>query len=301
MTSKQQSLRDLLGSGRLLRLLEAHSAASGLVAAHAVSSDGERSFDGLWSSSLTDSAVRALPDREILDARHRLPAMLDIVASTGLPIVADIDSGGSVSRVRETCRLLERSGVAALCLEDKIGEKHNSLLDNIGLHHASPIQEFTSRIAAAKDAQASSDFMVFARVEGLILGQSEDEIMDRATSYIHAGADGLVLHSKDPDPTRLLDVANRMRRMFPQTPLIAIPTAYPTVTETQLEEAGFSLVIYANHLFRASIQAMRQVSLAILDGQCADAADDYCISVRHVFDLAEISQGRPASEERLTS
>lgn len=212
---------------------------------------------------------------------------MNVIDATHLPVIVDIDSGGTIPHAAETLRLLERIGAAAACLEDKTGDKHNSLSADAAVHCAASIDGFSRKIAAAREALVGDDFLIVARLEGLILGQSRQEMLDRAGAYVEAGADCLVLHSKDLDPSRLFELAASVRQHVPGTPLVAIPSAYPSVSEAELVAAGFSVVVYANQMFRASVKAMASVSKALLDGESAQAAESMCVSIAEVLAFAE--------------
>jgi phosphoenolpyruvate phosphomutase len=263
-----------------------HSPLAAVVAEHARGSGPQgREFHGFWSSSLTDSALRGLPDTELLDTRLRLAWIDQIFSVTSRPLVMDGDTGGRTAHFVSNVQLMERAGVSAVIIEDKTGEKRNSLLPGENLHTLAPVKEFSEKIARGKAAQTHDDFMIIARLEGLISGLPADEVADRAGAYVKAGADGLVIHSRDKDETVVLDMARELRSRHPETPLVAIPTAYPDVTEDILYDAGFRLIIYANHMLRASVRAMEEVSHRILDAGRALEADEVCIEVPKLLSM----------------
>lgn len=286
--TRSATLRELLSSGRLIRVMEVHSPLAAVVAEHSRGRGPEgREFDGFWSSSLTDSALRGLPDTELLDVRLRLAWIDQIFAVTSRPLVMDGDTGGKTAHFENAVRLMERAGVSAVVIEDKCGDKRNSLLPGENLHTLAPVEEFAEKIARGKAAQGGDDFMVIARLEGLISGLPPEEVADRASAYVKAGADGLVVHSRDKDETVVLDMARELRSRHPEIPLVAIPTAYPNVPEERLHEAGFGLVIYANHMLRASVLAMEEVSHRILDQGRALEADEVCIAVSKLLTMPD--------------
>lgn len=282
------SLRTLLGTGRLCRIIEVHSPLAGIIAEHARGgAANERNFDGFWSSSLTDSALRGLPDSEVLNTHLRLAWIDAIFSVTTKPLVMDGDTGGSPSHFSHAVQVMERGGVSAVVIEDKTGDKRNSLLPGDSLHQMAPVEDFCAKIAAGKAAQVGVDFMIFARLEGLIAGLSTEEVVARADAYVRAGADGVVVHSRSSDAALVIDLAQRIRAIHPQVPLVAIPTAYPSITEDELAAAGFNLVIYANQMLRSSVKAMEEVSHRILDSARALEAEDVCIRTAQILSMRD--------------
>ncbi|MCX4789033.1 MULTISPECIES: phosphoenolpyruvate mutase [unclassified Streptomyces] len=282
------TLRETLAEDGVVRIFEVHSPLSAIVAEHARGKGAEqRAFHGFWSSSLTDSALRGLPDTELLDLHLRLSWIDQIFAVTSLPLVMDGDTGGKTDHFEHAVRAMERHGVSAVVIEDKSGDKRNSLLDGENLHTMAPVDDFCDKIRRGKASQLTSHFMIIARLEGLITGLPRQEILDRAAAYVAAGADGLVIHSRDADETMVLDLARELRARHPKTPLIAIPTAYPTVTEEELHAAGFNLIIYANHMLRAATQAMEEVSHRILDNSRALEAEELCIATSKLLTMPD--------------
>lgn len=285
---RSASLRELLATRDLCRIIEVHSPLSAIVAEHALGTMPEsREFDGFWSSSLTDSALRGLPDIEVLDSHLRLSWINKMFDVTTKPLVMDGDTGGKTEIFAHAVRVMEREGVSAVVIEDKTGDKRNSLLPGDNIHTMAPIDQFCEKIARGKAAQVKPDFMIFARLEGLIVGLETEEIIERATAYRAAGADGLVIHSRSSDESLVIDLARRIKAIDPGVPLIAIPSAYPNVPEDTLQEAGFSLVIYANHMLRASVRAMEEVSHRILDSGRALEAEGVCIKTSKILSMNE--------------
>ncbi|MEU6965940.1 isocitrate lyase/phosphoenolpyruvate mutase family protein [Streptomyces chrestomyceticus] len=282
------TLRESLAREKLVRIVEVHSPLAAVIAEHAQGTGPDkREFHGFWSSSLTDSALRGLPDVELLDMELRLSWIDQIFSVSTLPLVMDGDTGGQTLHFEHMVKAMERRGVSAVVIEDKCGAKRNSLLPGDGLHTMAPVDEFCEKISRGKAAQSSTDFMIIARLEGLITGLPRQEILDRADAYVAAGADGLVLHSRGSDEAPVLDLARELRRRHPGTPLVAIPTAYPSVTEEELHAAGFSLIIYANQMLRAATRAMEEVSHRILDHGRALEAGEVCIETSKLLSMPD--------------
>ncbi|MFJ3958406.1 isocitrate lyase/phosphoenolpyruvate mutase family protein [Arthrobacter sp. NPDC090010] len=281
-------LRELLDeSPRLLRFMECHSPLAAMVIETSRSeTHPEAGFDGLWSSSLTDSSLRGLPDQEIVSMYERVVFAREILAVSALPMIMDGDTGGTVEQFMDTVRRTERSGISAIVIEDKVGTKQNSLLADSSVHVLADQDDFARKIQKGVEAKAHPQFMIVARLEGLIVGLPVEEVLQRAAAFVAAGADALLVHSKARDPREVLDVGRRLRETHPDIPLIAVPTTYPSVTDEELREAGFRIVIYANHMLRASVRAMAQVSTAILTGATLEAAEPFCAPVEDLLALS---------------
>lgn len=285
--SHLRGLRALLDdSPRLLRFMECHSPLAAMVIETSASREHPANgFDGLWSSSLTDSSLRGLPDQEIVSMYERVVFAREILAVSALPMIMDGDTGGTVEQFMDTVRRTERSGISAIVIEDKVGAKQNSLLADSSVHVLAAEDEFARKIEKGVEAKVHPDFMIVARLEGLIVGLPVEEILRRAASFVAAGADALLVHSKARHPQEVLEVGRLLHQAHPAIPLIAVPTTYPSVTDAELRAAGFRIVIYANHMLRASVRAMTEVSAAILSGSTLEAAEPFCAPVEDLLAL----------------
>jgi phosphoenolpyruvate phosphomutase len=286
--ARRASLSSALGKKKCLRIIETHSPLSALLAEHArVDADGGEciEFDGFWSSSLTDSTVLGKPDIELLDIPSRLSRINDIFEVTTKPLIMDGDTGGKPEHFAFHVRSMERLGVSAVIIEDKTGLKKNSLLGNEVEQHQESIPEFCAKIGVGKTAGATCDFMVIARIESLILGAGLDDALLRACAYVDAGADGVMIHSRQKHPTEVVEFARRFRATYSSVPLVCVPTSYSSAYFADLEAAGFNIVIYANHLLRASYLAMQSVAHDILRlGRTAEV-EDRCLSIKELLEL----------------
>ncbi|GHF69857.1 phosphoenolpyruvate mutase [Amycolatopsis bartoniae] len=284
-------LRELLAAGRRLRLIEVHNPVSAIIAeyANALDQDSSRSleFDGFWSSSLADSTSFGLPDIELLGPRKRLENIQDIFTVTTKPLVMDGDTGGPVEHFEYTVRDLERAGVSAVVIEDKTGLKRNSLLGTSVEQRSAPVAEFCEKIKRGKAAQTTRDFMIIARIESLILGQGMPEALHRANAYVDAGADGIMIHSREESPREVLEFAAEFRQVHPAVPLVSVPTTYNSVRAGELQEAGFDVVIYANHMMRAALRAMVEVSREILRHDRTAEVESRCLGIDAILSLPE--------------
>lgn len=280
-------LRRLLGAKSITRAMEAHSGLSGLIVEHAqVEVDHrKREFDAIWLSSLTDSTSKGKPDTECVDLTSRLQTLNDILEVTTKPIVYDGDSGGRTENFSFMVRTLERLGVSAVIIEDKIGAKQNSLLPSGNVQRQAPIESHCEKIAAGKHAQITDDFMVIARCESFITGEGLEAALQRCDAYVAAGADAIMIHSKSSTPDEILAFSARFREQHENIPLVAVPSTYSQVYEDDLAAAGIRLVIYANHMLRSSYPAMQKTAECILANGRAKEADAFCMSVRDIVTL----------------
>lgn len=259
-------LRRLIDNKPVVRLCEAHNGLTGLIVETTeVKQDGHtHEFDGMWSSSLTDSTSRGKPDIEAVDLSARLQSINDIFEVTTKPLVFDGDTGGKPEHFVFTVRSLERLGVSAVIIEDKEGLKRNSLFGTEVVQTQASIEEFSTRLTMGKQAQITEDFMVIARIESLILEQGMDDALTRAEAYIDAGADALMIHSRRKEPDEVFAFCDAAARFSKRVPIVAVPTSYNHVTEAELADRGVSVVIYANHMLRAAYPSMRKVAETIL-------------------------------------
>ena len=282
-------LRRLLEVKDMVRVIEAHSGLTGLVAENtSVTRDSSaREFDGIWLSSLTDSAAKGRPDSGFVDLTSRMNTLSDILEVTTKPIIYDGDSGGFPEHFRLLVRTLEREGISAVIIEDKIGLKHNSLIEDEVEQTQDSIEGFCSKIQAGKRAQVTDQFMIIARVESLILKQGMDDALDRARAYIDAGADGIMIHSKEKTPDEVLAFCEEYRRFDRKVPLVAVPTTYCQVTEPELARAGVRIVIYANQLLRAAYPAMVRAAQFILENERAFECDAVCMPIPEILSLIQ--------------
>lgn len=256
--SKAAALRAALRSGNLQTYVGVHDGITAILA------DSQR-CDGLWLSGLGVSAAHGVPDASIVTMTEMLAAAKIADRASGLPVIADCDTGfGDINNVIHMVRQYEQAGIAAVCIEDKVYPKRNSFTDGQNLV---PAAEFAAKLMIAKRAQATADFMVFARIESLVAGLGLDDALSRARIYVKAGADVVLIHSKSEKPDEVIEFSVGFRREFSDVPLVVIPTTYPGVTKRQLSAAGVSGVIYANQILRAAVSAAESVMKAIdVDG-----------------------------------
>lgn len=262
---RRAKLKSMLDSSKFVRGIEAHNAlAAGLI--DLIEVEGKK-FNALWMSSLTESASRGIPDNEYLNINSRLITLHEVMENSSLPIIYDADTGSFKEHLALTVKKLETLGVSAVVIEDKKGLKKNSLMGASPAQFLEDVDEFCDKIKAAKAAQKSSDFMLFARLESLILGAGEEDALKRAKAYVEAGADGIMIHSKSSSPDEVLSFAKKFDL---NVPLMAVPSTYFNLTEKEAEAASINLIIYANQLLRSAYTAMKETVETILkDGNSA--------------------------------
>lgn len=280
-------LRRLLEAKPIVRILEAHSGLTGLIVEHTKVSDNSttKEFDGVWISSLTDSTTKGKPDIELVDFTSRLNTINQIIEVTTKPIILDGDTGGPVEHFVFMVKTLERLGVSAVIIEDKVGLKKNSLFGTDVEQKQAEIEDFSDKITRGKKAQLTDDFMIIARIESLILKNGMDDAIKRASAYIEAGADGIMIHSKEKDGNEIFEFCNRYKMFENKVPLIVVPTTYNHVYEKELSELGANIIIYANHLLRSAYPAMVKTAETILKNERSQEVDALCMPIKEIITL----------------
>ena len=239
----------------------------------------------MWSSSLTDSALRGKPDNQSVDYSTRISGLNEICEVTTKPIIFDADNGGRLEHISFMIKSLERIGVSAAIFEDKVGLKKNSLFANQKGVKQDSIKNFCKKIKKAVDSRISDDFFVIARIESLILGKSVDDALKRAEAYSAAGADAILIHSKDKNPDKIFTFSKNFSRNKYFKPLIAVPSSYSQTYEKQLIKNNFKIVIYANQLIRASYPSMLNTAKSILLNGRSHEAQKNITSINEIINL----------------
>lgn len=284
---RMKTLRRLIEAKPIVRIMEAHSGLSGLIIENleVQKDDGVHRYDGMWSSSLTDSTSKGKPDIEAVDLTTRLQGLTDILECTTKPIIYDGDTGGKTEHFVFTVRTLERNGVSAIIIEDKVGLKKNSLFGTEAKQELADVEDFCHKISEGKKAQVTKDFMIIARLESLIAGHSVDEALERAFAYIKAGADGVMIHSKEKHGNDIKEFCKRFRKEYEKVPIVLVPTTYNQFTEKELASWGANIIIYANHMLRASYPAMLKAAQTILEAERSLEVNDMCLSIKQILEL----------------
>ena len=284
---RRSLLRRSIESNKISKFLEAHSPLSAIIGENTlIEKKGKKiGFDGFWSSSLTDSTVVGKPDNESLDFSQRLNGVDQIFEVTTKPLIMDGDTGGKVEHFEMRIKSAERLGISALIIEDKKGLKKNSLLKDTSRQTQEGKIKFAEKISVGKKAQISDDFMIIARIESFILGKGLNDAISRAHSYIEAGADGIMIHSKSKNPREVIAFSKVFRKSYKKIPLVSVPSSYNQISEKTLYENGFNIVIYANHMLRASYPAMQHVAKTILEKNRSKEADKKLLSIKEILNL----------------
>jgi phosphoenolpyruvate mutase len=284
---RRAQFKRLVNSKDIVRVLETHSGISSLIAENLeVDVNGQkRSFDAVWSSSLTDSTNKGKPDIEAVDTSDRAHTISSIFEVTTKPMIYDGDTGGKPEHFAFTVRTLERLGVSAIVIEDKTGLKKNSLFGNDVAQSQDTIEDFCVKIQSGKNAQVTDDFMVFARCESLILDKGMDDAVERCKAYLNAGADGIMIHSRLEDGQEIMDFCKLYQEFGLGRPLIVVPSSFDKITETEFAAAGVNVVIYANHMLRAAYPAMLDVAKTILENERCFDVRPKCLSIKQILEM----------------
>ncbi len=247
---------------------------------------GERAgFDLIWASGFEISASHGLPDANILDMSDQLAASCQIDEAISIPVIADCDNGyGNAVNAAYTAKKFAKAGIAGICIEDNIFPKRCSFYSGTRRELVSG-REHALKVKACKDS-TDGELFVIARTEALIAGYSIEDALDRAEAYSDAGADAVLIHSKEKTPDQMIEFSRRWTR---PTPLVAVPTTYDTITAAELGTLGYRIVIFANHGLRASIRAMEQAYAKLLPAGRASVLRDQIVSLKDVFELVGVA------------
>jgi len=280
-------LKRLINSKDIVRILESHNSLTGLIIENikVIKKNNIYEFDGMWSSSLTDSATKGKPDNSSVDFSTRLSSLNDIMEVTTKLLVFDADNGGQLEHLPFLVRSLERSGASAIIMEDKVGLKKNSLFKNqTGTKQDKP-ELFAKKIKQICKSRKNKDFMVIARIESFIVGKGLKDALRRAEIYSKAGADAILIHSKEKTPTEIFSFAREFKKSKNFIPLVSVPSTYSKVYEKDLIRNGFKLVIYANQLLRAAYPAMQFAAKKILENSRAFEIEKKIIPIKEIINL----------------
>ena len=280
-------LKRLFNSKNIVRILESHNSLTGLIIENLkiVKNSNNYEFDGMWSSSLTDSATKGKPDNSSVDFSTRLTSLNDMMEVTTKLLVFDADNGGQLEHLPFLVRSLERCGASAIIMEDKIGLKKNSLFKNQSDTKQDKPDIFAKKIKQICKSRKNKDFMVIARIESFIVGKGLKDALKRAEIYSKAGADAILIHSKEKTPKEIFSFAREFRESKNFIPLVSVPSTYSKVYEKDLIKNGFKLVIYANQLLRAAYPAMQYTARKILEKSRAFEAEKKIIPIKEIINL----------------
>lgn len=285
--SRRGKLKELISLKPIVRTMEAHNGLSALVVENAKVFKDEKinSFDAIWVSSLTDSTAKGKPDIELVDMTSRINTINEIMEVSSKPIILDGDTGGLIEHFVFNIKTIERMGVSAIIIEDKIGLKKNSLFGTEVEQTQDSIENFCEKIRDGKKALITNDFMIIARIESLILKQGMDDAINRAKAYIGAGADGIMIHSREKEPDEIFEFCDKFNEFAPNVPLVVVPTSFNQVYEEEFAKKGVNIVIYANHLIRSAYPSMMDTAMKILENERCKEVDDNCLPIKEILTL----------------
>ena len=242
-------------------------------------------FDAIWSGSFAISSTHGVPDASILTMTEFFDVASNMAQTCNIPVIADCDTGyGGPSNVMHMVKKYENAGIAAVCIEDKTFPKRNSLLKD-GANELISEKEFVAKILAAKDAKQNKDFMIIARVESLISGMSMSTALQRAEAYEEAGADAILIHSKQKNPDEIFEFADSFKG---NCPVVVIPTTYDTVKINELGNHNIKMVIYANQTLRAAHLALTNLLQKMKDANSMDDIQNEMSSMDEIFELQKM-------------
>ncbi len=279
---RSNRLSRLIDSGTLIRILEVHNGLTALIAENVRYLKKE--FDGMWLSSLTHSASKGKPDNEYIDDTTIVNTINDVFDCTTKPLILDADSGGKIEHFKYTITNMERLGVSALIIEDKVGNKKNSLFDK-SVQKQDTVENFSNKIFQSKSYIKNSEMKIFARIESLIMNKSIDDAIGRAKAYIEAGADGIMIHSKSKVPKEILTFLKEYNEFVTRKPIIVVPTTYSSIKESELRAYGVNIVIYANHLIRSAYPAMAETAKLILKNERSKEIENKIMPIKEIINL----------------
>ena len=283
---RRKSLRNLLNSKDTISFLDIHNALSAIIIENtSVKIDNSiLEFDGMWASSLTDSTSKGKPDIEAIDTSSRLNTLNEVMEVTTKPIIYDGDTGGKPEHFVYTVQSLERLGISAVVIEDKKGLKKNSLFGNEVKQEQDSIESFSEKIKIGNNSKKTDEFLIIARIESLILEKGLNDALERAEAYATAGANGILIHSKDRSEKDIFSFLQTFKKNS-DLPLVVVPTTYNHIKFNEFKEIGVDIVIYANHLLRSAYPAMLKTAEAILKNGRTSEIENDLMSVKEIINF----------------
>ena len=284
---RKGTLKRLIEAKNIVRIMEAHNPLSALILENLfINKNGKAYyFDGFWSSSLTDSTSQGKPDIEALEINNRLNNINNIFDVTTKPLIMDADTGGKIEHFELNVKSMERLGISAVIIEDKKGLKKNSLFGTEVKQEQEDKEYFAEKIKAGRSSRVSNNFMVIARIESLILDLGLKDALERAETYVDAGVDGIMIHSRKKTPDEIFEFSKNFRKSYKSIPLVAVPSTYNKTTEDELSKNGFNIVIYANQMLRAAYPAMYKVAESILKNGRSYEVEEDLIKIKKILEL----------------
>tara|TARA_B100001093_G_scaffold517863_1_gene600749 strand:+ start:2318 stop:3925 length:1608 start_codon:yes stop_codon:yes gene_type:complete len=289
MATKSKKFRQLLHSSKLEFILESHNGISAKIAE-------ESGFKGIWASGLAISASLGVRDNNEASWTQVLDVIEFMSDSTSVPILLDGDTGyGNYNNARRLVRKLEQRDIAGVCIEDKIFPKTNSFISG-DKQPLADVEEFSGKIKAMKDAQVDKNFTVVARLESFITGWGLENALERAQKYYEAGADAILVHSKIKSFNEIKSFTKVWKN---KCPIIIVPTTYYETTASEIEKEKISMVIWANHMIRSSVTAMRRVASTIQKEKSLISVEKQIATVKEIFKIQNADELKTADKKYL--
>jgi len=276
--SNSEKLRDIMQSKEIIKV----GGAFDVMSAKLVENSG---FDAIWAGSFSISAINAVPDASILTMTEFFDAASKMAYACNIPVIADCDTGyGGPENVRHLVKKYENAGIAGISIEDKVFPKQNSLLENAS-HELLSEKDFVDKIIAAIESKQNENFLIIARVEALISGMGMNEALKRASAYEKAGADAILIHSKQETPDEIFEF---MELWNGKIPIVVVPTSYDTVKINELISHKIKFVIYANQTLRASYASMTKLLSRLINAESINEVNDMMSSMNDIFKLQDM-------------
>lgn len=298
-----EGLISLLARKRPLRFLEAHNGLSALVVEGTRIQQGDKTleYDGIWLSGFADSAAKGIPDAELTGPEARCAVLSEMVGVSKKPVLVDGDTGGSFAQFQFLVKRLEQSSATGVVVEDKVFPKLNSL-DPDAVQRLEDPKIFSQKIRVGKEA-VTGNFTIIARLESFNVGTGRDDAVERARSYIQAGCDGILIHSRSASSDEVLGFASEYVGLCKECgrhpALVAVPTTYNMVTDQELANAGFDIIIHANQMLRSSYKAMKEAATTILLNDRGFEAEPFCATVPEIFRAVGFYKLRDSQSSKL--
>lgn len=116
-------------------------------------------------------------------------------------------------------------------------------------------------------------------------GLDMEDALTRCFSYVKAGADGIMIHSRKKGPEEIFEFCRRFRSVERDVPLVVVPTTFNTVTEAEFAAAGVNIVIHANHMIRSAFPSMQRCAEMILEHGRSWEAGSICMPIGQILTL----------------
>ncbi len=211
-------------------------------------------FKAIYMTGSGTTASRlGMPDIGLLTMTEMVDNAGRIVDASGLPVIADADTGyGGPINVQRTIRAYERAGVAGVHIEDQQWPKRCGHLEGKTLI---PAAEMAAKVRAASDAREDKDFVVIARTDTLSV-EGFEQALDRGRLYEEAGADMIFIEAPNtPDQLAAVPRSFKVPTLFN----MASSGKTPFLSAQEIQKLGFKVVIYPNFMLLAAVTAAQGV------------------------------------------